>query len=43
MDKYNFTNKEGSNITYYKWRNIENPKAIVQIVHGMSEWAGRYD
>ncbi|MGN0026235.1 MAG: hypothetical protein ACI33I_04435 [Clostridium sp.] len=43
MDKYNFTNKEGSNITYYKWGNIENPKAIVQIVHGMSEWAGRYD
>lgn len=43
MDKYNFTNKEGSKITYYKWGNIENPKAIVQIVHGMSEWAGRYD
>ena len=43
MDKYNFTNKEGSNIAYYKWGKLENPKAIVQIVHGMSEWAGRYD
>lgn len=43
MDKYNFNNLEDSKITYYKWGNIENPKAIVQIVHGMSEWVGRYD
>lgn len=43
MEKYNFTNKEGSNITYYKWGNNDNPKAIIQIVHGMSEWVGRYD
>ena len=43
MNKYNFTNKEGSNITYYKWGNNDNPKAIIQIVHGMSEWVGRYD
>ena len=43
MEKYNFINEEGSKISYYKWGNLENPKAIVQIVHGMSEWALRYD
>jgi alpha-beta hydrolase superfamily lysophospholipase len=43
VEKYNFINKEGSIITYYKWGNNDTPKAIIQIVHGMSEWVGRYD
>lgn len=43
MDKYIFKNSEGSNITYYKWGSYENPKGVIQLVHGMSEWMGRYD
>lgn len=43
MDKYIFNNSEGSSITYYKWGSTKNPKAIIQLVHGMSEWVGRYN
>lgn len=44
MDKFVFKNKAGVNISCYKWSNsLIEPKGIVQIVHGMSEWAGRYD
>lgn len=43
MEKYNFKNKENSTIVYYKWGSHEKPKAIIQLVHGMSEWVGRYD
>ena len=43
MEEYNFKNKELSTITYYKWGNNTKPKAIIQLAHGMSEWAGRYD
>lgn len=30
-------------ITLYKWLNCEKPKAVIHIVHGMSEHAARYD
>jgi lysophospholipase len=30
-------------ITLYKWLDCENPKAVIHIVHGMSEHAARYD
>ncbi|WP_066894309.1 alpha/beta fold hydrolase [Clostridium nigeriense] len=43
MEQYNFKNKENSTIIYYKWGNNTKPKAIIQLAHGMSEWAGRYD
>lgn len=29
-------------IPVYAWKNAENPKAIIHIVHGMSEFGGRY-
>lgn len=44
MKNFVFKNKEGINISCYKWSdNSRKPKAVIQIVHGMSEWAGRYD
>lgn len=30
-------------IAAYLWDNVKNPKAVVQIVHGMQEHASRYD
>ena len=43
MNKYVFKNSEGKSIVYYKWGSNKNPKGIIQLVHGMSEWIGRYD
>ena len=34
---------DGTEIYVHEWRDVENPKAVVQIVHGMAEHAGRYD
>lgn len=34
---------DGAEIYVHEWREVENPKAVVQIVHGMAEHAGRYD
>ena len=43
MEICSFKNKEGKNITYYKWgENLNDPKGIIQLAHGMSEWALRY-
>lgn len=39
---YELTVSDGKKIVCYKWE-VNNPKAIVQIVHGMSEHAARYD
>lgn len=30
-------------IRVYIWDNVDSPKGVVQIVHGMAEHAGRYD
>ncbi|WP_291650356.1 alpha/beta hydrolase [Clostridium sp.] len=44
MKNFVFKNKEGVDISCYKWSdNSRKPKAVIQIVHGMAEWAGRYD
>lgn len=44
MENFIFKNKNGIDISCYRWSNkSENTKGIIQIVHGMSEWAGRYD
>ncbi len=44
MDNFIFKNKAGAKINCYKWiNNSQKPKAIIQIVHGMSELAERYD
>ena len=36
------TSFDGKKIFVYEWLEAENPKAVVQIVHGMTEHAGRY-
>ena len=41
MKEFKFSGKDKYEITAYKWE-IENPKAIVQIIHGMGEYAQRY-
>ena len=39
---YELTTPDKKQLVCYKWE-VENPKAIIQIVHGMSEHAARYD
>ncbi len=43
MKNFSFVDRYGKEIKYYKWSEVENPKGIVQIVHGMTEYALRYD
>ena len=38
-----FTSFDGKNIMVHEWLAAENPKGVVQIVHGMAEHAARYD
>jgi alpha-beta hydrolase superfamily lysophospholipase len=39
---YELTTSDNKQLVCYKW-DIENPKAIVQIAHGMSEYSARYE
>lgn len=39
---YTFEDAEGVSIHYYVWR-ARSPKAVVQIVHGVGEYATRYE
>jgi alpha-beta hydrolase superfamily lysophospholipase len=39
---YTFEDAEGVTIHYYEWR-AAHPKAVVQIVHGLGEYAIRYE
>lgn len=36
-----FTDEFGVTVTYYAWR-VEHPRAIVQLAHGLGEYANRY-
>ncbi len=38
-----FTSFDGKNIFIHEWLAVEEPKGVVQIVHGMTEHAARYD
>ncbi|MEN9713715.1 MAG: hypothetical protein RLZZ164_379 [Actinomycetota bacterium] len=38
----NFTDAQGVEITFYEWP-VANPKAAIQLVHGLGEHARRYD
>ena len=42
MTDHSFTAEDGREISFTKWK-IENPKGIVQIIHGMAEHIGPYD
>jgi len=39
----NLTAKDNHVISVYCWDKVENPRAVLQIFHGMAEHAGRYD
>jgi alpha-beta hydrolase superfamily lysophospholipase len=39
---YTFEDAQGLTIHYYEWR-AANPKGVVQIVHGLGEYATRYE
>lgn len=43
MIRSEFTAKDGKKISYLTWADVENPKAVIQVSHGMVEHAGRYD
>ena len=43
MEEFNMISFDGADIHCYIWDNVENPKAVVQIAHGMGEHCGRYD
>lgn len=43
MKRFCFRDIEGKEIKCYKWTTSEKPKGIVQVVHGMTEYALRYD
>ena len=34
---------ESNEIAVYIWDEVENPRGIVQILHGLAEWCPRYD
>ena len=38
-----FTSFDGKNIFVHEWLAVEEPKGVVQIVHGMAEHAARYE
>ena len=37
-----FQSFDGKTISVTEWTDVENPKGIVQIIHGMVEYGGRY-
>lgn len=43
MIREEFTAFDGKKIAIAIWDEVENPKAVVQIVHGMAEHIARYD
>ena len=38
-----FESFDKTKIHYYKWDEVDKPKGVVQIIHGMAEYAGRYE
>ena len=38
-----FTSHDGRKIKLYVWDEVQNPKAVVKIAHGMVEHSARYD
>ena len=38
-----FKSFDGKTIFVHEWADVENPKAVVQIIHGMAEHGARYD
>ena len=43
MEKGFINGFDGTTVYRYLWDDVENPKGVVQIFHGMAEHAGRYE
>ncbi|MCM1043123.1 MAG: alpha/beta hydrolase [Corallococcus sp.] len=43
MEMTKFVSHDGKEIALYAWDNVEKPKAVVKIAHGMVEYSARYD
>lgn len=43
MQEFKFKSFDNTELYCYLWDDVESPKAVIQLVHGMSEHAGRYD
>ena len=43
MEEFNMISFDGTDIHCYIWNDVAEPKAVVQIAHGMGEHCGRYD
>jgi Lysophospholipase len=39
---FSISGNDGKEVTVYNWSNVEKPRAVVQIIHGMAEHAARY-
>ncbi|MBP5242296.1 MAG: alpha/beta hydrolase, partial [Clostridia bacterium] len=42
-NRFSYTAKDGKVISVVEWANMENPKGVVQISHGMAEHILRYE
>lgn len=43
MMRNEFRAKDGKEISYVEWNEVQNPKCVIQVAHGMAEHAMRYD
>lgn len=43
MELSRFTSHDGREVQLYTWANVQTPKAVVKIAHGMAEHSARYD
>ena len=43
MRRYEFESFDGKKISVSEWAEVDDPKGVVQISHGMAEHSGRYD
>ena len=43
MKEFKLKSFDNTEIYCRLWDDVENPKGVIQLVHGMSEYAGRYD
>ena len=43
MEEFNMISFDGTDVHCYLWNDVADPKAVVQIAHGMGEHCGRYD
>lgn len=43
MKTFIFTTFDKKQLSAYLWEDVDNPKGVVQLCHGMSEHLGRYD